>query len=66
MNCVGLIGINNLNNVKLWFLKILGVYNEVGLFFIVDLYYNKGVERVIFGNKFIFFMLKNGEVLFIN
>ena len=66
MNCVGPTGTNNPNNAKPRSLKIPGAYNEVGPPSTVDLHYNKGVERVTFGNKYTFFTLKNGEVLFIN
>lgn len=66
MNCVGPTGTNNPNNAKPRSLKIPGAYNEVGPPSTVDLHYNKGVERVTFGNKSTFFTLKNGLVLFIN
>ena len=66
MNCVGPTGTNNPNNAKPRSFKIPGAYNEVGPPSTVDLHYNKGVERVTFGNKSTFFTLKNGEVLFIN
>lgn len=51
MNCVGPTGTNNPNNAKPRSLKIPGAYNEVGPPSTVDLHYNKGVERVTFGNK---------------
>ena len=58
MNCVGPTGTNNPNNAKPRSLTIPGAYNEVGPPSTVDLHYNKGVERVTFGNKSTFFTLK--------